>query len=169
VAKRRAAGDPEAAAAALDHAHEEIKATLVELRDLVRGIHPAVLTDRGLDAALSALAARSPVPVAVEVPDPESLATASSAAQAAAYFVAAEALTNAAKHARASEALVRASVVGDRLRLEVADDGVGGADPAPGSGLDGLRARVEALDGSFDLDSPAGAGTRLTVEVPCAS
>src|SRR5690606_8064480 len=98
VAKRLAAGDPEAAAEALDHAHEEIKATLAELRDLVRGIHPAVLTDRGLDAALSALAARSPVPVTVEVLEPGSLSAASSAAQAAAYFVAAEALTNAAKH-----------------------------------------------------------------------
>jgi len=169
TARRVAEREPAAAGDALEQAHGEVKETLAELRDLVRGIHPAVLSDRGLDAALSALAARSPVPVDVQVPDPVVVGASSSAAQAAAYFVAAEALTNAAKHSRASKALLRASVVGDRLRLEVADDGVGGADPAPGSGLDGLRARVEALDGSFDLDSPAGAGTRLTVEVPCAS
>lgn len=168
-ARRAAAHDPAAAAAALEHAHDEVKATLAELRDLVRGIHPAVLTDRGLDAALSALAARSPVPVVVEVTDPVAVGAASSAAQAAAYFVAAEALTNIAKHAQAGAAKVRVGVTGERLRLEVSDDGRGGATLTAGSGLEGLRARVEALDGSFDLTSPAGAGTRLTVEVPCAS
>ncbi len=168
-ARRRVSTDPQSATAALDHAHAEVKATLAELRDLVRGIHPAVLTDRGLDAALSALAARSPVPVVVVVPDPTALATTSSAAQAAAYFVTAEALTNAAKHSGATGATVTAEVDGDRLRLTVADDGSGGASATDGSGLDGLRARIEALDGTFDLDSPAGAGTRLTVEVPCAS
>ncbi|NUU16662.1 sensor histidine kinase [Cellulomonas humilata] len=169
AAKRKVSSDPEAAAA-LDHAHREVKETLAELRDLVRGIHPAVLTDRGLDAALSALAARSPVPVRVDVPDPPALNCASTSAQAAAYFVAAEALTNAAKHAEAQQVTVTATVSpGGRLRLVVADDGRGGATAAPGSGLDGLRSRVAALDGTFDLDSPAGAGTRLTVEVPCAS
>ena len=101
TARRKASSDPEAAAA-LEHAHREVKETLAELRDLVRGIHPAVLTDRGLDAALSALAARSPVPVRVDVPDPPSLNRASTSAQAAAYFVVAEALTNAAKHASAT-------------------------------------------------------------------
>ncbi|MEZ0446998.1 sensor histidine kinase [Cellulomonas sp. ICMP 17802] len=167
AAKRRVSSDPEAAAA-LDHAHREVKETLAELRDLVRGIHPAVLTDRGLDAALSALAARSPVPVRVEVPDPPSLNRASTSAQAAAYFVVAEALTNAAKHADAHQVVVTVTA-DDRLRLVIADDGRGGAVATPGSGLDGLRSRVAALDGTFDLDSPAGAGTRLTVEVPCAS
>ncbi|WP_426593367.1 sensor domain-containing protein [Cellulomonas sp. McL0617] len=166
AAKRRASTDPEAAAA-LEHAHREVKETLAELRDLVRGIHPAVLTDRGLDAALSALAARSPVPVTVDVPGP--LTTASTSAQAAAYFVVAEALTNAAKYAQATKVTVTATIVGPDLRLVIADDGTGGATPTPGSGLDGLRSRVAALDGTFDLDSPAGAGTRLTVEVPCAS
>ncbi|KQR08483.1 sensor histidine kinase [Cellulomonas sp. Leaf334] len=167
-ARRKVSSDPEAAAA-LEHAHREVKETLAELRDLVRGIHPAVLTDRGLDAALSALAARSPVPVRVDVPDPPALGRASTSAQAAAYFVVAEALTNAAKHASASAVTVTATVTGPNLRLLVADDGRGGAVATPGSGLDGLRSRVAALDGTFDLDSPAGAGTRLTVEVPCAS
>lgn len=167
AAKRKVSSDPEAAAA-LEHAHREVKETLAELRDLVRGIHPAVLTDRGLDAALSALAARSPVPVRVDIPNPPSLTRASTSAQAAAYFVVAEALTNAAKHADAHQVVVTVTA-DDTLRLVIADDGRGGAHPTPGSGLDGLRSRVAALDGTFDLDSPAGAGTRLTVEVPCAS
>lgn len=173
VAKRQASTDPAVAAAALDHAHREVKETLAELRDLVRGIHPAVLTDRGLDAALSALAARAPIAVTVDVPQPTTLALAGTGAQAAAYFVVAEALTNVTKHAGARAALVHASVVdgpsGQLLRVVVADDGKGGATASPGSGLDGLRSRVAALDGTFDLDSPAGRGTRLTVEVPCAS
>lgn len=171
VARRLAEKDPEAAAAAIELAHGEVKATLAELRDLVRGIHPAVLSDRGLDAALSALAARSPVPVQVDVRS--DVSRASAAAQAAAYFVVAEALTNVAKHAHADSARVRADLTdgpaGPRLRVTVSDDGRGGAEPAPGSGLAGLRGRVAALDGTFDLVSPTGAGTRLTVEVPCAS
>ncbi len=171
VARRLADKDPEHAVAALELAHREIKETLAELRDLVRGIHPAVLSDRGLDAALSALAGRSPVPVRVEVSG--DLTPAGSAAQAAAYFVVAEALTNVAKHAGAESVQVRASLVPDahppRLRVAVSDDGRGGAEPSPGSGLEGLRGRVAALDGTFELDSPPGAGTRLTVEVPCAS
>lgn len=173
AAKRAATRDPETAAAALDHAHREVKETLAELRDLVRGIHPAVLTDRGLDAALSALAARTPVSVTVDVPAPQTLALAPAATQAAAYFVVAEALTNVTKHSGAQSVLVEATVVdgptGPALRVVVTDDGKGGATAAPGSGLDGLRSRVAALDGTFDLDSPAGGGTRLTVEVPCAS
>ncbi|WP_369370099.1 sensor histidine kinase [Promicromonospora sp. Populi] len=171
VARRLADRNPEHAVAALELAHREIKETLAELRDLVRGIHPAVLADRGLDAALSALAGRSPIPVRVEVVG--DLAPASSAAQAAAYFVVAEALTNAAKHAGAQSIRVRASLVPDdhplRLRIVVSDDGRGGAQPYPGSGLDGLRGRVAALDGTFELDSPPSEGTSLTVEVPCAS
>ncbi|GAA4695536.1 sensor histidine kinase [Promicromonospora umidemergens] len=171
VARRLADKDPEHAVAALEVAHREIKETLAELRDLVRGIHPAVLTDRGLDAALSALAGRSPVPVRVEVTG--DLTSAGSAAQAAAYFVVAEALTNVAKHAGAESAWVRARLVPEdrpaRLRITVSDDGRGGAERSPGSGLEGLRGRVAALDGTFELDSPPGKGTRLTVEVPCAS
>ena len=171
VARRLADKDPEHAVAALELAHREIKETLAELRDLVRGIHPAVLADRGLDAALSALAGRSPVPVRVEVTG--DLTPAGSAAQAAAYFVVAEALTNVAKHAGADSVRVRARLVPDehpqRLRVTVSDDGRGGAELSPGSGLEGLRGRVTALDGTFELDSPPGKGTRLTVEVPCAS
>ncbi|WP_402468664.1 sensor histidine kinase [Isoptericola aurantiacus] len=195
-ARRTAERDPAGARAALDHAHGEVKGVLAELRDLVRGIHPAVLADRGLDAALSALAARSPVPVQVEAQP--GLERAGTTAQAAAYFVVAEALTNVARHARAEHVWVRAAVVPDgvasvgvagsgtdpadatdpaaqpdpgpqHLRIEVVDDGRGGAEPGPGSGLAGLRGRVAALDGTFDLTSPAGAGTRLTVELPCAS
>ena len=168
VARRLADKDPEHAVAALELAHREVKEALGELRDLVRGIHPAVLSDRGLDAALSALAARSPVPVRVDVEG--DLTPAGTAAQAAAYFVVAEALTNVAKHAGARSAEVRATLVpGPRLRVTVADNGRGGALATPGSGLEGLRGRVAALDGTFELDSPPGAGTRLTVEVPCAS
>lgn len=173
VARRAAAHDPEAAARALDSAHSEVKEVLAELRDLVRGVHPAVLTDRGLDAALSALAARSPVPVEVDAGGLGRGTAGTTPAQAAAYFVVAEALTNVAKHAGATSAAVHADVVGSgadaRLRVRISDDGRGGARATPGSGLDGLRRRVEALDGSFDLVSPAGAGTVLTVEVPCAS
>ncbi|MFI6425595.1 sensor histidine kinase [Promicromonospora sp. NPDC050880] len=171
VARRLADKDPGHAVAALELAHREIKETLAELRDLVRGIHPAVLSDRGLDAALSALAGRSPVPVRVEVAG--DLTPASPAAQAAAYFVVAEALTNVAKHAAADLVLVHASVVRDegpaRLRVAVSDDGRGGAELSADGGLTGLRGRVAALDGTFELDSPPGKGTRLTVEVPCAS
>lgn len=168
VARRLADRDPGHAVAALDLAHREVKEALGELRDLVRGIHPAVLSDRGLDAALSALAGRSPVPVRVEVEG--DLTPAGTAAQAAAYFVVAEALTNVAKHAGARSAEVRAALVpGPRLRVTVSDDGRGGARATPGSGLEGLRGRVAALDGTFELESRPGAGTRLTVEVPCAS
>ncbi|GAA4716849.1 hypothetical protein GCM10023216_00890 [Isoptericola chiayiensis] len=172
TARRAAETDPAAAVTAVEHAHTEVKETLAELRDLVRGIHPAVLADRGLDDALSALAARSPVPVRVDAgPD---LGRAGSGVQAAAYFVVAEALTNVARHARATRAHVRAAVVPDpegpaRLLVEVSDDGAGGAEARPGSGLAGLRGRVAALDGTFDLTSPPGAGTRLRVELPCAS
>jgi signal transduction histidine kinase len=171
VARRLADKNPEHAVAALELAHREIKETLAELRDLVRGIHPAVLSDRGLDAALSALAGRSPVPVRVEVTG--DLSPASAAAQAAAYFVVAEALTNVTKHAGADSVRVVATLVPDddpvRLRITVHDDGRGGAELSHGSGLEGLRGRVMALDGTFELDSPPGEGTRLTVEVPCAS
>ncbi len=169
AAKRRTATDPQAAADALDRAHREVQETLAELRDLVRGIHPAVLTDRGLDAALSALASRSTVPVTVRTPDDDTLRACGSSAQAAAYFVVAEALTNVAKHASATSASVDVACTDGRLRLVVHDDGRGGAVATPGSGLDGLRSRVAALDGTFDLASPAGAGTTLTVEIPCAS
>ena len=157
--------DPAAARVLLDQAHGDAKRALAELRDLARGIHPAVLTDRGLDAALSAVAARSPVPVSVEVDVPH---RPSPTIEAVAYFVVAEALTNVAKHARARAAAVRVLQAGDQLYVTVLDDGDGGADLGLGTGLTGLRDRVAAVDGRLALSSPAGGPTELTVELPCA-
>lgn len=158
--------DPEAARELIARAHEEAKDSIAALRDVVRGVHPAVLTDRGLDAALSALAARSPVPVTLRV---DISGRCGPTAEAIAYFVVSEALTNAARHADARRIEVHVEREGDRLLVAVADDGRGGAADRPGGGLSGLRDRVAAVDGTFHLDSPAGAGTTVSVEVPCAS
>jgi signal transduction histidine kinase len=128
-------------------------------------VHPPVLSDRGLDAALSGLAALCPVPVDLDV----RLNTRPSATvESIAYFVVAEALTNVAKHARATSVRVAVARAGDRLLLRVSDDGVGGADPA-GAGLSGMAGRVAAVDGHLSIDSPTGGPTILTVELPCAS
>jgi signal transduction histidine kinase len=167
-AKSRFATDPEGARKLLDEAHTEAKLALAELRDLARGLHPAVLTDRGLDAALSGLAARSPIPVVVEV-DPAAGQDAVPVVDAIAYFVVAEALTNVAKHARATRAAVVVRRLDGLLRVVVTDDGVGGADPAAGTGLRGLADRVSGVDGRLHVDSPSGGPTVLTVELPCAS
>jgi signal transduction histidine kinase len=163
MARAKLETDPGAGAALVGEAHEEAKRALAELRDLARGIHPAVLADRGLDAAISALAARSPVPVGVDVatgrlPGP---------VESAAYFVVAEALTNAAKHARAEEIGVRITRHRDLLVVEVIDDGAGGADPARGSGLRGLADRVAAVDGRLTVTSPPGGPTVVRAELPC--
>lgn len=158
--------DPAAVRALIVKAHEEAKAALADLRELVRGIHPAVLTDRGLDAALSALAARCAVPVDVKV-EPGDRADVT--IEAAAYFVVAEALTNISRHAQAERAQVTVTRTDDVLRIEVEDDGVGGADPTTGTGLAGLDRRVAALDGTFQVESPRGGPTRVVVELPCAS
>jgi signal transduction histidine kinase len=152
-----------AASEMLRPAADELKATLVELRELARGIHPAILTEEGLPAALDSLAERSLVPVRVEATvtgrfDPTIEATA--------YYVVSEALQNVAKYAQARTATVRAERRDGRLVVDVADDGVGGADAGRGSGLRGLRDRVSAVGGELRLDSPAGRGTRLTVELP---
>ena len=165
MARAKLETDPAAATALVGEAHEEAKRALAELRDLARGIHPAVLADRGLDAAISALAARSPVPVGVDVstgrlPDP---------VESAAYFVVAEALTNAAKHTRASEIGVRITRHRDLLIVEVIDDGAGGADPAKGSGLRGLADRVAGVDGHLTVTSPPGGPTVIRAELPCGS
>jgi len=157
---------PKTLRALIDEAHREAKQAIGELRDLTRGIHPPVLTDRGLDAALSALAARSAVPVTVTV-DVNTRPTPT--IEAIAYFVVAEALTNVARHARASRATVTVRQHARVLRIDVTDDGVGGADPARGTGLEGLVGRVCAVDGRMTVDSPAGGPTVLTVELPCAS
>jgi signal transduction histidine kinase len=156
-------GDAGEAATLVAEAHEEAKRALAELRDLARGIHPSVLTDRGLDAALSSLAAGSPVPVTLDVDLPE---RPSPRVEAVAYFVLAELLTNVARHSRATGARVHAARAGDRLVLEGWDDGVGGADPALGTGLAGLVERVQTLDGSLDVDSLVGGPTSARAELP---
>ncbi|HWV25225.1 MAG TPA: sensor histidine kinase [Thermomicrobiales bacterium] len=158
--------DPEGARKIIDESHEQAKQVLTEMRDLVRGIHPAVLTDRGLDAAISAIAGRAPVPVRVDVDLDERLPE---EVEGTAYFVVVEALTNIARHGDATQAWVQVRREGNWLRVTVTDDGRGGADPDKGTGLRGLRDRIAALDGSFALTSPVGRGTRLTVEIPCVS
>jgi signal transduction histidine kinase len=163
LAREKLAGeDTEAAAGLVAEAHDEAKRALVELRDLARGIHPAVLTDRGLPAALPALAGRCAVPVTLDVELRERLP---SPIEAAAYFVVAEALTNVSKHSGASHAEVRVRRLGDRVVVEVWDDGGGGADPR-GGGLAGLAGRVGAFDGRLSVDSPPGGPTLLRAELP---
>jgi signal transduction histidine kinase len=166
MAKEKFESDPEAARDLVVGAHEEAKAAIAELRQLVQGFRPAVLEDRGLDAALSAIVARVPLPVELHVDVPT---RPSPAIESAAYFVVAEALTNVAKHAEATRATVAIARRGDRLAIDVTDDGRGGADPTKGSGLRGLEERVRALDGWFRVLSPAGGPTTLIVELPCAS
>ncbi|MDL9979297.1 sensor histidine kinase [Microbacterium sp. ASV49] len=186
LAQQKIDSDPEAAKALIAEAHTSTKAAITELRQLARGIHTSVLTDRGLDAALSALAARSPIPVSLDVrlehrcsPD----------AEAAVYFVIAEALTNAAKHSRGKECrvLVRQRVPtptpspagavlgasggvapGNTVWARIEDDGIGGAVVVPGGGLDGLGNRVLGVGGTLRLESPAGGPTSVEVSVPCA-
>jgi signal transduction histidine kinase len=149
--------------AQFDGAVAEATGALDELRETARGIHPAVLADRGLAAALKTLARRSPIPVDLQVQVNERLPE---PVEVSAYYIIAEALTNAAKHARASTASVQTQVVGDVLLLAVRDDGAGGAGFTGGTGLVGLKDRVEALGGRVFLDSPRGAGTSLRAELP---
>ncbi|MFD4912250.1 histidine kinase [Streptomyces virginiae] len=164
---------PPEAKAVIDEAHREAKEAIEELNNLVRGLHPAVLEDRGLDAALSGVAARAPFPVELTV-DIEQRPGAT--VEAVAYFVVSEALANVAKHARAERCrvhVVRAPAPdgsprgADLLRITVTDDGVGGADPARGTGLVGLRKRVGSVDGTIMIESPLGGPTVITVELPC--
>ena len=166
AAREKLEQEPEEGREMVAVAHEEAKAALAEIRDLVRGIHPVILEDRGLDAALSAVVARSPVPVSLDVqvakrPPP--------AVESTAYFVVNEALTNIARHAQATRAHVSIARAGDRLVVEVRDDGIGGADAAGGSGLQGLRDRVAGLGGTMYVISPAGGPTTISVELPCGS
>lgn len=160
-----AADDPRAAEL-VGRAHDEAKQAIAELRDLVRGIHPAVLTDLGLDAAVSALAARCPVPVELQSDLRRRLPA---AVEGAAYFVVAEALTNVAKHSGARRARVTLRDGGDRLTVEVFDDGRGGATASHGSGLQGLHDRVRALEGRLAVASPPGGPTTIVAELPCGS
>jgi signal transduction histidine kinase len=155
--------DPAAARAAFEEAGDELARALEDLRELARGLHPAVLSDRGLRAAVEMLAGRSPVPVEIaaipeqRLPEP---------VEAAAYYLIAEALTNVTKYAGASAVRVGVSAGEDTVVVEVSDDGVGGADPSGGTGLRGLADRVEALGGSLAVSSPEGAGTSLRAEIP---
>ncbi|WP_392672061.1 sensor histidine kinase [Streptomyces sp. LN785] len=163
LAKEKLTQDPEAAARMVDEAHGEVKVALQELRDLARGIHPAVLTDRGLDAALSAIASRCTVPVTVEV---DLVSRPAQAIEGIAYFTVSELLQNVSKHACATHATVDVWRTADRLMLQVTDDGRGGADPSAGSGLAGLTGRLDAVDGVLVVDSPVGGPTRVTAELP---
>ena len=164
LARDLVTGDPQEAAALLDASLEELNQATRELRELARGIHPAVLTDRGLEAALNGLAGRSPVPVElVQTPD-ERLP---SSVESAVYFVVAEALTNVARYAQAQTVRVTVVRSNGHVDVQVCDDGVGGADPANGSGLRGLSDRVATLDGRLELTSANGDGTTVRATIPC--
>jgi signal transduction histidine kinase len=165
MAEQKFRSDPEEAEKLVAEARAGVAEALSELRDLARGIHPPVLSDRGIGAALDTLADRSPLPTIVRVDldrrPPARIET-------AAYFVAAEALANAAKHSRAGRVEISVGEHDGMLAVEVTDDGKGGADPA-GGGLGGLRRRVEALDGTLTVESPTGGPTTIRAELPCAS
>ncbi|MDW6060766.1 sensor domain-containing protein [Streptomyces sp. FXJ1.4098] len=163
LAKEKVLEDPGAAAAMVDEAHGEVKLALQELRDLARGIHPAVLTDRGLDAALSSVAARCTVPVQVGVDLPERPAP---AIEGIAYFTVSELLQNISKHSGARTATVEVWRSDGRLLIQVRDDGHGGASTDRGSGLAGLAERLGSVDGLFTVDSPVGGPTAVTAELP---
>jgi signal transduction histidine kinase len=161
---RKLESDPRVAREVLTEAQDELGRGLAELRELARGIHPVVLTERGLGPALDALLARAPIPIEItELPERRLTAP----VEAAAYYVVAEAIANVGKYARASSATVSISRSNGTAMVSVSDDGVGGADPARGSGLRGLAARVEALNGRLDVDSAPGRGTRIRAEIPC--
>jgi signal transduction histidine kinase len=164
LAKATLTGLPEEARRVIDGAHAEAKEAIAELSHLVRGLHPAVLEDRGLDAALSGLATRVPVPVRLRVTMDR---RAPPAVEAVAYFVVSEALTNVTKHSQATRAGVTVQRTGAVLRVAVTDNGAGGGDPAGGSGLTGLAQRVRSVDGTLGIDSPPGGPTTITAELPC--
>ena len=163
LAKEKLTDDPEAAARMVDEAHGEVKVALQELRDLARGIHPAVLTDRGLDAALSAIASRCTVPVTVTV---TLSGRPAEAIEGIAYFTVSELLQNVSKHSAARAASVEVWRAENRLLLQVTDDGRGGASLDGGTGMSGLADRLGAVDGLFVLDSPTGGPTVVTAELP---
>jgi signal transduction histidine kinase len=162
LAESLLASDPAGASSVIAGSREELAAALDELRELARGIHPAVLTDRGLAAAIEALVVRTPLPVMVQTPTDRLPAP----IEAAAYYVISEALTNVVKYAGATAITVAVENGEDSVTVTVTDDGAGGADPAAGTGLHGLHDRVAALDGTLNVVSPAGHGTRITAEIP---
>jgi signal transduction histidine kinase len=171
MARERFESEPEPVRQAIAAAHDEAVLALTELREFIRGLHPAVLSDRGLGAALSGLAARAPLPVRlrVDVPKP-----ASPGVEAVAYFIVSEALTNVVRHAQATRAEVTVTRTDDLLRIAVTDNGCGGAAPlmpaaGDGTGLRGLAQRAAAVDGTLSIDSPPGGPTVITAELPCES
>jgi len=162
IRDRAGTSSPADLAGELDDAIVELRGAISDLRQLARGIHPAILTDQGLEAALESLAARSPVPVSVCY----EAASCTEAVEVTAYFVVAEGLANIAKHARATSTTVAVTQNGGGIRVEVADDGVGGVLTETGSGLRGLQDRVAAVGGTFGIQSAPGRGTRLIAELP---
>ncbi len=163
MAKNKLREDPDAAETLLDSAAEELDHALKELRELARGIHPAVLSDRGLPAALDSLAGRSPVPVEVAAPPgrlPEPV-------ELAAYYVVSEALANVAKYSEASRANVQVARENGHVLVSVSDDGIGGADPGRGTGLRGLADRLKAIEGRLEVESYPGYGTTVKASIPC--
>jgi signal transduction histidine kinase len=163
LARSKLRADPHGADQVLTAAGEELDAALAELRELARGIHPAILSDRGLSTALETLASRAPLPVELGELPRERLPE---AVELAAYFVVSESLTNVAKYADASRARVSVERDNGRVLVSVSDDGVGGADPEAGSGLRGLADRIAILEGRLHVDSPPGAGTTVTARIP---
>ncbi|GAA4172392.1 sensor histidine kinase [Phytohabitans flavus] len=166
VARQALPDAPPAVADLLRQAHEGTEEAMTELREVVRTMYPPILADQGLAGALRAVAARGGVPADLDVGD---LGAVPAAVEAVAYFAVAEALTNVAKHSRASRATVRVRRAGDRLLVEVRDDGAGGASEHGGTGLAGIRRRTEALDGRLTVTSPPGGPTVVGVELPCGS
>ncbi|GAA3233304.1 sensor histidine kinase [Actinocorallia longicatena] len=164
-ARSKLSSDPEAARELIEQAHSGARAAIAELRDLARGIYPAILTDRGLSPALSSLAARAPVPVEIIVDVAE---RPPAVVESIAYFTVAEALTNVAKYAEATEALVRAERTGEQVTVSITDNGRGGARITHGGGLSGLADRAATIDGTLSVVSPPGEGTTITVVLPCS-
>jgi signal transduction histidine kinase len=166
VARESLTADPELVARLLEEAHEGAEDAMAELRGVIRTMYPPILADRGLAGAVTALATGAGVPTTAEIGE---LGEVPAAVEAAAYFVAAEALTNAAKHAHATSATVRMTRTGRMLTVQVTDDGAGDADEMRGTGITGIRRRAAALDGTARISSPAGGPTVVTVELPCGS
>ena len=164
-ARAKLESDPEAARALIEQAHIGAREAITELRNLARGIYPAILTDRGLDPALSSLAARAPVPVEVNVDLPT---RPPAAVESIAYFIVAEALSNVAKYARATRAGIEVTRDGQWVIVEITDNGVGGASAEPGGGLAGLADRAATIDGILTINSPLGGPTVIRADLPCA-